>query len=89
VIAQTKDSDKENVLAIDAHTDWVQVGLGINDNGSSAVGILEIAVQLAGFSANNTVRFGWWKRVFSEPNTTSLNSDKRSAIRFAFTPTST
>ncbi|KAI9047093.1 hypothetical protein LZ554_009166 [Drepanopeziza brunnea f. sp. 'monogermtubi'] len=60
VIAQTKGGDSENVLMVGSHTDSVEAGPGINDNGSGTIGILEVALQLAKFSTNNAVRFGWW-----------------------------
>lgn len=60
MLAQTKGGDKENVLAIGAHTDSVEAGPGINDNGSGTIGILEVALQLTKFSTTNAIRFGWW-----------------------------
>ncbi|KAL8845656.1 MAG: hypothetical protein Q9221_009182 [Calogaya cf. arnoldii] len=59
VIAQTKGGDPNNVLVLTAHTDSVDAGPGINDNGSGAVGILEVAIQLAKYSVNNAIRFIW------------------------------
>ena len=60
MIAQTKGGDKENVLTVGAHTDSVEAGPGINDNGSGSIGNLEVALQLTKFSTNNAIRFGWW-----------------------------
>ncbi|KAL8764865.1 MAG: hypothetical protein Q9209_007849 [Squamulea sp. 1 TL-2023] len=59
VIAQTKGGDPNNVLVLTAHTDSVDEGPGINDNGSGTVGILEVAIQLAKYSVNNAIRFVW------------------------------
>ncbi|KAI4225779.1 MAG: hypothetical protein L6R36_003665 [Xanthoria steineri] len=59
VIAQTKGGDPNNVLVLTAHTDSVDAGPGINDNGSGTVGILEVAIQLAKYSVNNAIRFVW------------------------------
>ncbi|KAL8786759.1 MAG: hypothetical protein Q9213_002580 [Squamulea squamosa] len=59
VIAQTKGGDPNNVLVLTAHTDSVDAGPGINDNGSGSVGILEVAIQLAKYSVNNAIRFVW------------------------------
>ncbi|KAL8733536.1 MAG: hypothetical protein Q9181_003535 [Wetmoreana brouardii] len=59
VIAQTKGGDPDNVLVLTAHTDSVEAGPGINDNGSGTIGILEVALQLAKFSVNNAIRFVW------------------------------
>lgn len=59
MVAQTKSGDPNNVLVLTAHTDSVDAGPGINDNGSGSVGLLETAIQLAKFSVNNAVRFVW------------------------------
>ncbi|KAL8934746.1 MAG: hypothetical protein Q9211_005071, partial [Gyalolechia sp. 1 TL-2023] len=59
VIAQTSGGDPNNVLVVTAHTDSVEEGPGINDNGSGTVGILEVAIQLAQYSVNNAIRFVW------------------------------
>ncbi|KAI4187621.1 MAG: hypothetical protein L6R41_002688 [Letrouitia leprolyta] len=59
VIAQTAGGDPNNVLVLTAHTDSVDAGPGINDNGSGSVGILEVAIQLAKYSTNNAIRFVW------------------------------
>jgi len=60
VIAETKGGDHDNVLLVGAHTDSVNAGPGINDNGSGTIALLEIAKQLTAFSTNNAVRFGFW-----------------------------
>lgn len=60
VIAETKEGDHNNVLAVGAHTDSVPAGPGINDDGSGTIGILTVAKHLAGFSVKNAVRFGFW-----------------------------
>ncbi|KAL8920996.1 MAG: hypothetical protein Q9172_004238 [Xanthocarpia lactea] len=59
VIAQTKGGDPNNVLVLTAHTDSVDEGPGINDNGSGTIGLLEVAIQLAKYSVNNAIRFVW------------------------------
>lgn len=46
VIAETKEGDHENVVALGAHTDSVEQGPGINDDGSGTIGILEVAKAL-------------------------------------------
>ena len=43
-----------------AHLDSVNAGPGINDNGSGAAALLEVAVQLARVEPDNRVRFAWW-----------------------------
>ncbi|KAL8870005.1 MAG: hypothetical protein Q9174_003847 [Haloplaca sp. 1 TL-2023] len=59
VIAQTKGGDPNNVLVLTAHTDSVDEGPGINDNGSGTIGLLEVAIQLAKYRVNNAIRFVW------------------------------
>ncbi|OJD29048.1 aminopeptidase y [Diplodia corticola] len=60
VIAQTKAGDPDNVIFVGAHSDSVEAGPGINDNGSGSIGILEVALNLAKYEVNNAVRFAWW-----------------------------
>lgn len=61
VIAQTKTGREDNVVMAGAHLDSVEVGPGINDNGSGSAGLLETALQLGGKpKVNNAVRFAWW-----------------------------
>ncbi|KAH8599269.1 putative leucine aminopeptidase 2 [Bisporella sp. PMI_857] len=60
VLAQTKGGDPNNVLQLGAHSDSVEAGPGINDNGSGTVALLEIAQQLTAFTVKNAVRFSWW-----------------------------
>ncbi|KAG9240208.1 putative leucine aminopeptidase 2 [Calycina marina] len=60
VIAQSKIGDPTNVLHLGAHSDSVEAGPGINDNGSDSIGLLELTIQLTAFSVNNAVRFSWW-----------------------------
>lgn len=45
---------------IGAHSDSVEAGPGINDNGSGLSSVLEVAKLLAGYRIRNSVRFGWW-----------------------------
>jgi len=60
VIAETKAGDHENVLALGAHTDSVEAGPGINDDGSGTIGIMNVAIGLTNFTVNNAVRFLFW-----------------------------
>lgn len=60
VIAQTRDGDPDNCVMLGGHSDGVEAGPGINDDGSGSLSVLEIAVQLAKFKVNNCVRFAWW-----------------------------
>ncbi|KAH7112585.1 hypothetical protein B0J11DRAFT_473024 [Dendryphion nanum] len=60
LIAQTKGGDQNNVIHVGGHSDSVQAGPGINDNGSGSISILEVAIQLTHFTVKNAVRFSWW-----------------------------
>jgi Zn-dependent M28 family amino/carboxypeptidase len=60
VLAQTNGGDPNSVLVLGAHTDSVEAGPGINDDGSGTIGILEVAKQLAKYRVRNAVRFGFW-----------------------------
>ncbi|KAF2113165.1 aminopeptidase-like protein Y [Lophiotrema nucula] len=60
IVAQTTGGDPENVVMLGAHSDSVDAGPGINDDGSGSLSLLEVASQLTGFSVNNAVRFAWW-----------------------------
>ena len=43
-----------------AHLDSVAAGPGINDNGSGAAALIEVAENLAKVRPQNTLRFAWW-----------------------------
>lgn len=69
VLADTPNGREENTLVVGAHLDSVDVGPGINDNGSGTAAILEIALQMSnlGFldgasetGVRNKVRFAFW-----------------------------
>ncbi len=62
VIADTKGGDKHKVLVVGAHLDSVAAGPGINDNGSGASAILEIAEEMAELKVQprQKVRFALW-----------------------------
>lgn len=60
VIAQTKVGDPDNVVSLGGHTDSVEAGPGINDDGSGIISNLVIAKALTGFSVKNAVRFFFW-----------------------------
>ena len=60
VIAQTTNGDSENCVMLGAHSDSVEAGPGINDDGSGTLSLLEVATQLTNFDVNNCVRFAWW-----------------------------
>ena len=69
VIAETKSGDHDNVIALGAHTDSVEKGPGINDNGSGTIGILNVALALTNFAVKNAVRFGFWSAEVSSMQT--------------------
>ena len=60
VIATLPGENADNIVAVGAHLDSVEEGPGIQDNGSGSAAILETAIQLAGTTPQNTIRFFWW-----------------------------
>lgn len=60
VIADTKHGDPENIVALGAHSDSVEEGPGINDDGSGTISLLTVAKQLTHYKIKNKVRFAWW-----------------------------
>ncbi|KOV79400.1 M28 family metallopeptidase [Nocardia sp. NRRL S-836] len=61
VIAETRTGRKNNVVMAGAHLDSVEVGPGINDNGTGSASLLETALQLGSRpKVDNAVRFAWW-----------------------------
>ncbi|ORX94493.1 glutamate carboxypeptidase II [Basidiobolus meristosporus CBS 931.73] len=60
VIAETKGGDASKVVMLGAHSDSVQAGPGINDNGSGSAALLELAYQFRNVKPKNKVRFAWW-----------------------------
>lgn len=60
IVAQTTAGDPENCVMVGGHSDSVEEGPGINDDGSGTNSLLEVATQLAKFHVNNCVRFAWW-----------------------------
>ncbi|CCD23526.1 aminopeptidase Y NDAI_0B04920 [Naumovozyma dairenensis CBS 421] len=60
IIADTKNGDPENIVALGAHSDSVEEGPGINDDGSGTISLLTVAKQLTHFKIKNKVRFAWW-----------------------------
>lgn len=60
VLAELPGKDDGNVVMAGAHLDSVQVGPGVQDNGSGSAAILETAVQMSKVKPFNTVRFAWW-----------------------------
>ncbi|KAE8351315.1 putative leucine aminopeptidase 2 [Aspergillus coremiiformis] len=60
VIAQTKGGDPNNVVTLGGHTDSVEAGPGINDDGSGIISNLVVAKALTQYSVKNAVRFLFW-----------------------------
>ncbi|RJQ76775.1 M28 family peptidase [Pseudonocardiaceae bacterium YIM PH 21723] len=62
LIADFPGGDENNVLMLGAHSDSVQAGPGINDNGSGSASILEVALNVAQTKPNLSrhLRFAWW-----------------------------
>lgn len=60
VIVDTKHGDPNNIVALGAHSDSVEEGPGINDDGSGTISLLTVAKQLTHYKIKNKVRFAWW-----------------------------
>ena len=60
LIAESRGGDVHTVVMAGAHLDSVQAGPGINDNGSGASALIEIAEQLGKVKLPNKLRFAWW-----------------------------
>lgn len=61
IVAQTRKGRADNVVMAGSHLDSVDVGPGINDNGTGSAGLLEVALELGGnANVKNAVRFAWW-----------------------------
>jgi len=60
VLAETRSGNDSNVVMAGAHLDSANAGPGIDNNGSGAAALLEVAEQLARVDPVNTVRFAWW-----------------------------
>lgn len=86
IIAETIFGDKENVVMLGAHSDSVDAGPGINDDGSGTISLLEVATALSEFNVTNAVRFAWWSAeeeglLGSDFYVASLPSDENEKIR--------
>ncbi|KAL6938010.1 hypothetical protein ACO0RG_004538 [Hanseniaspora osmophila] len=57
VIVETKHGDENNIVALGAHTDSVETGPGLNDDGSGTISLLTVAEHLVKFKVQNKVRF--------------------------------
>ncbi|KAJ5804174.1 uncharacterized protein N7518_000477 [Penicillium psychrosexuale] len=86
VIAETKGGDHNNVVSLGGHTDSVDAGPGINDDGSGIISNLVVAKALTRFSVKNAVRFLFWTAeefglLGSEYYTSHLDADELAKIR--------
>jgi carboxypeptidase Q len=86
VIAQTKGGDPDNVVALGGHTDSVEAGPGINDDGSGIISNLVVAKALTRYRVKNAVRFCFWTAeefglLGSEFYVNSLNATELAKIR--------
>ncbi|KAI8901161.1 hypothetical protein BC833DRAFT_578679 [Globomyces pollinis-pini] len=64
VLAETINGDENKIAFFGCHLDSVPAGPGINDDGSGAMGTLELARALHDSELSQTtvqkIRFGWW-----------------------------
>ncbi|MDX2680708.1 M28 family peptidase [Streptomyces sp. NY05-11A] len=62
VIAETRGGDATDTVMLGAQLDTVPASPGINDDGSGAAGLLDVALKLAEKEKHprNKVRFAWW-----------------------------
>jgi Zn-dependent M28 family amino/carboxypeptidase len=62
VIADTPKGDKDRTIVVGAHSDSVEAGPGINDDGSGTSTQLETAeaIMKLGKKPRNRIRFAWW-----------------------------
>ncbi|KAL2867710.1 M28 family metallopeptidase [Aspergillus lucknowensis] len=60
VIAQTKGGDPTQVVSLGGHSDSVNAGPGINDDGSGIISNLVVAKALTRFRHKHAVRFFFW-----------------------------
>jgi Zn-dependent M28 family amino/carboxypeptidase len=60
VLAQSRWGRTDNVVMAGAHLDSEPDTVGINDNGSGSIALLEVAKEMRKFRTENAVRFAWW-----------------------------
>ncbi|MGV9305423.1 M28 family metallopeptidase [Nonomuraea sp. NPDC003727] len=60
VLAESRHGRADKVVMVGGHLDSVEDGPGINDNGSGAGAILEVALRMAKAKPENKVRFAFW-----------------------------
>ncbi|KAJ3541740.1 hypothetical protein NM208_g2595 [Fusarium decemcellulare] len=88
IISETKEGDPDNVVMIGAHLDSVQMGPGIDDDGSGTATVLELASTLTKYTGyTNKIRLAWWGAeesgmIGSSYYVSQLSSDEADKIRF-------
>jgi Zn-dependent M28 family amino/carboxypeptidase len=60
VIAESRTGNPKNVVSIGAHLDSPSSGPGIEDNGTGAAALLEVALGMAKLHPTRRLRFAWW-----------------------------
>lgn len=62
LIAETSGSNSDQVIMLGAHLDSATGSPGVNNNGTGAAALLEIASQIAAgdYGYANNIRFAWW-----------------------------
>ncbi|HSN38475.1 MAG TPA: M28 family peptidase [Arthrobacter sp.] len=60
LLADTPAGRADRTVVVGAHLDSVDVGPGINDNGTGSAAILETALQLQDVALTNRIRFAFW-----------------------------
>jgi len=88
LFAETSTGNDNQVIIAGAHLDSVAEGPGLNDDGSGAAALLELAIQIGNnkdFKPVNKLKFAWW--AFEEPGmigsayyVNNLNDSERAKI---------
>jgi hypothetical protein len=60
VIAESRTGDPNHVVLVGAHLDSANTGPGIEDNGTGAAALVEVALGMAKLHPTRRLRFAWW-----------------------------
>eukprot|EP00978_Attheya_sp_CCMP212_P005225 scaffold11606_cov56-Attheya_sp.AAC.5 len=60
VIAESRTGDPNHVVLVGAHLDGSKNGPGIEDNGTGAAALVEVALGMAKLHPTRRLRFAWW-----------------------------
>jgi len=60
VIAESRTGDPNHVVLVGAHLDGAKTGPGIDDNGTGAAALVEVALGMAKLHPTRRLRFAWW-----------------------------